>query len=122
MAAEGRLAATRRLGRMIVSGMPHVLKILVVVGTAAMIWVGGSIIVHGAYELGFKAPYQAIHAVAVAAAHAVPPGLEKIVEWLVTAVIDGVIGLAIGFALIPLVARVIAPLAGAFSRNRETHG
>ncbi len=115
MAAKGRLAATRSLGEGIVKGMPFFLRLLVIVGTAAMIWVGGSIIVHGAYELGLKAPYETIHDIAVAAGHAVPR-FEGAVEWMVTAGLDGVIGLILGFLLIPLVKFVLMPVAGIFSR------
>ncbi|MBN2906182.1 MAG: DUF808 domain-containing protein [Rhodobacteraceae bacterium] len=116
MAAKGRLAATRRLGTMIVRGMPGFLRLLVVVGTAAMIWVGGSIIVHGAHELGLHAPYEAIHHVALAAGHAVPQMADS-VEWLVTAVIDGLIGLALGLLLMPVVGHVLVPLVGLFARK-----
>ncbi|TDL84296.1 DUF808 domain-containing protein [Palleronia sediminis] len=113
LAQKGRLAATRALGRFIVKAMPHVLTLLVVVGTAAMIWVGGSIIVHGLHELGWHAPTEIIHGIAVAAASGVGEGLRGTVEWVVTAALDGVIGLVLGAALIPLVTRVIAPMAGA---------
>jgi len=117
MAARGHFAMTRTLGQGIVRGMPHFLHLLVIVGTAAMIWVGGSIIVHGAYELGLKAPYLAIHDLAVAAGHAVPWATAA-VEWLVTAAIDGVIGLALGLALIPVATHLIAPIIGLFSRAK----
>ncbi len=112
MAAEGRLALTRRLGEGIVRGMPYFLKLLVIVGTAAMIWVGGAILVHALYEMGVKPPYQTIHDIAAS----VGAG-NGAVEWLVTAGLDGVIGLAVGFLLIPVVGKVIAPLAGLFSRK-----
>ena len=48
----GKLAATRAFGRSIVAFMPWFLKLLATVGTAAMLWVGGSIIVHSAYQMG----------------------------------------------------------------------
>lgn len=117
MAAKGRLAATRRLGVLIVRGMPGFMMGLVIVGTAAMIWVGGSIIVHGLAELGVKAPYETIHQIAVSVAHSVPPRAEAAVEWLVTAGLDGMIGLALGALLIPLVTYAVLPLAGLFSRK-----
>jgi predicted DNA repair protein MutK len=110
LAARGRLEATRAVGRGVVRGMPHFLSLLVVVGTAAMIWVGGSIIVHGAHDLGFSAPYLAIHDIAVAAGQALPR-FAAAVEWTVTAALDGVIGLALGLALIPVVQFGLAPLA-----------
>ncbi|MEM7074629.1 MAG: DUF808 domain-containing protein [Pseudomonadota bacterium] len=111
MAAEGRFALTRKLGQAIVRGMPAFMSLLVIVGTAAMIWVGGSIIVHGLHELGVHAPYDIIHTIAGRAASAVTTGAGA-VEWVVTAALDGVIGLVLGFALIPIVSRVFMPLAG----------
>lgn len=116
MARKGRLAATRRLGAWIVRAMPRFMTLLVIVGTAAMIWVGGSIIVHGAHELGFHAPYEAIHHVAEAAAHAVPRA-DGALAWGVTALLDGLIGLALGFVLIPVVKYAILPISGLFARK-----
>ena len=105
MAAEGNAAVTRKIGEAIVRGMPYFMQLLVIVGTAAMIWVGGSIIVHGMKEMGFAWPYETIHDIA----HAIGQG-AGFVEWFVTAFIDGIIGLALGFALIPLVKHVIGPI------------
>ncbi|MEX5726787.1 putative DNA repair protein MutK [Rhodovulum iodosum] len=115
MAAGGRLALTRRLGCWIVRGMPHFMRLLVIVGTAAMIWVGGSILVHGAHELGWHAPYETIHHIAVVAADALPWG-NGAMEWSVTALIDGVIGLGLGLLLIPVTHFLIAPVARRLSR------
>ena len=115
LAAEGLFSPTRKLGEGIVRGMPHLLKLLVVVGTAAMIWVGGAIILHGLHELGIHGPYETIHDIAVGVAHAVSRA-EGFVEWLVTAALDGVVGLVLGAVLIPVVKFVIAPVAGLFSR------
>lgn len=118
MARKGRLEITRMAGCAIVRGMPKFMALLVIVGTAAMIWVGGSIIVHGLHELGVHAPYETIHEIAVAAAHAVPSA-EGAVEWAVTAALDGVVGLALGFLLIPMAKFVIAPLAGLISSDAQ---
>ena len=41
------LGSVRSIGRGLVKGMPKLLTILSVVGTAAMLWVGGQIILHG---------------------------------------------------------------------------
>lgn len=117
MAQHGRLSLTRAAGRGIVRGMPYFMKLLIVVGTAAMIWVGGSILVHGLHEIGIHGPYEAIHAVAVRAADAVSEGLHGAVEWLVTAGIDGVIGLAVGLVLIPVANYVLMPVAARFTRT-----
>jgi predicted DNA repair protein MutK len=107
----GRLDFTRRLGRLIVKGMPAVMTLISTIGTAAMLWVGGSIILHGLDELGWHAPYGVIHHAAEVAAHAMPASLQGFVAWLVTAALDGVVGLVLGFLLIPLVSKIIAPVA-----------
>ncbi len=103
----GRLEATRVLGRAIVAFMPWFLKLLSFVGTIAMLWVGGSIIVHSAHQMGWHWPEESIHALA----HGVGQS-DAVLEWLVKAVVDGILGCAIGLALIPLATRVIAPLLG----------
>lgn len=109
---SGVLAA---IGRGLVRGMPVFLKALALLGTAAMVWVGGGIIVHSLAGYGLAGPEHAIHAAAVAAAGAVP-ALGGAVEWLVTAAGAGVIGLVVGFALIPLAGKVLAPAWAAITR------
>ena len=100
------------IGRGLVRGMPIVMKVLSFVGTGAMLWVGGSILVHGLHELGMHHPYEDIHHLAEATAHAVPPASAGFAEWAVTAGCDGVIGLAYGLLLIPVVTRILLPLTG----------
>ncbi len=116
MARSGRLAATRSFGRGIVRAMPGFMRVLTTVGTAAMLWVGGSIVVHGAAELGWHAPEETIHHAADTVAHAVGTA-EGAVAWIAKAVLDGLLGLALGLLLIPLSARVIAPLARVVARK-----
>ncbi len=95
------------------------MKLLVIVGTAAMIWVGGSIIVHGLHEMGVHAPYDLIHKVAVSVAQSVSDGMAGAVEWVVTATLDGMIGLALGFVLIPFTHHVLGPVARLFRRSES---
>ena len=109
MARKGRLALTRAVGRGLVMGMPWLMTVLSLVGTAAMLWVGGSILMHGMEELGYPEPAHLIEVWAHAAA-ALVPAAAAAVTWVVTAVVDGVFGLIVGLALIPLATRVIAPL------------
>ncbi|WP_333714417.1 DUF808 domain-containing protein [Yoonia sp.] len=107
LGAEGRLASTRALGRGIVRGMPKVMVVIATIGTVAMLWVGGSIIVHGLHDLGWHLPYDRIkHAAEVLG------GESGFVRWAVTAGLDGLIGLALGLALIPIVTRLIVPVTG----------
>lgn len=109
MASKGRLGATRSLGRGIVAAMPGFLKLLMIIGTAAMLWVGGSIIVHSLHEMGVHAPYELIKGWASAAASGLGGPVDAL-KWLFTAALDGILGLAIGFALIPVALKVITPL------------
>lgn len=111
--ASGRFgggAAMRMIGRGLVMGMPPLLKLLGVVGTAAMLWVGGGILLHGFEAYGYGAIPHAIHD-AVA-------GLGGAVEWLITAAASGLIGLAVGAALIPVVEHAVMPLARRLRRDR----
>ncbi|WP_293449429.1 DUF808 domain-containing protein [Planktotalea sp.] len=117
MSARGRFGLTRGLGRAIVKAMPMVMKLLLVVGTGAMLWVGGSIIIHGLKDLGWKTPYAMIHDFAVRIAARVPENLHGLVEWSVTAFADGILGLALGLALIPVATKVIAPIWGAIFKK-----
>jgi predicted DNA repair protein MutK len=100
--------ASRALGRVLVRGMPALLTTLSIIGTAAMIWVGGGIVVHGLDAYGFHAIEHVIHDAAVASARAVPFAAAA-VEWIVSATGAGMIGLVLGGALIPLVGYVLAP-------------
>ncbi|MEC8631335.1 MAG: DUF808 domain-containing protein [Pseudomonadota bacterium] len=121
LSARGRLAATRAFGRGLVKGMPVFMKLLSTVGTLAMLWVGGSIIVHGLEEMGWPWLGHHIHDLAVAGAHYVPEAAHGFAEWAITAGVDGVIGLALGFVLIPIATRIIGPLIGAITGKPAAH-
>ncbi|BBE73010.1 DUF808 domain-containing protein [Oharaeibacter diazotrophicus] len=99
----------RGFGRLLVRAMPLLLAGLAVVGTAAMVWVGGGIVLHGLEVFGIAAPAHLVHDLALAAGHAVPEGAAGIVEWLVSAAGSGVFGLAVGAVLIPVVGKLLVP-------------
>lgn len=118
MARNGRLGVTRAVGRGLVLGMPGLMALLSTVGTAAMLWVGGSIIIHGLDVLGFGWLYGQIHHIAVAASDLIVAA-PAFVEWAVTAAIDGILGLILGLALIPVATRVIGPMwNGVFAKKK----
>jgi len=94
----------RTLGRGLVKGMPYFLVILSFVGTLAMLWVGGSILVNELHHLGFDAPYDFVKGVAA--------GFTGLIAWAITAGLDGIFGLIVGLAIIPVVTKVILPLTG----------
>lgn len=111
----GRLSATRALGRGIVAAMPAILSVISAVGTAAMLWVGGSIVVHGLHELHLSWPYAAIKAVAYAASGG---GAVGAIEWLVTAAFDAAVGLALGLLVMPVVEGLLAPIGALFPEKK----
>ncbi|MBX5136560.1 ABC transporter [Rhizobium sp. L9] len=101
-------AFPRMLGRGLVQGMPYLLKVLGLIGTAAMIWVGGGIIVHGAESFGFAWLSHLLHDAGEGAAHAMP-AVSGVVSWLVQAAGSGLVGILLGLATIPAVGYVVAP-------------
>ncbi|MEM9970881.1 MAG: DUF808 family protein, partial [Pseudomonadota bacterium] len=121
LSQDGRTDATRSFGRNLVKAMPGVMKWISIIGTAAMLWVGGSIIIHGLEALGWHWPFDTIKAAAKAVSETL--GVAKgFVAWFVTATIDGVIGFALGLALIPIVNKGIVPLvSGLFPEKKVAH-
>lgn len=120
MAATGRTSGGRALGRGLVRAMPKLMTFLSTVGTAAMLWVGGSIVLHGLEVTHlWPWPYETIHHIAEAVAHAVPaaPG---VVGWVTTATLDGVFGLILGVLLIPVATRIIGPIWAAATGRKST--
>ena len=99
--AKRRTAGTRAIGRLLVRGMPVVMEALSIIGTAAMLWVGGGIIVHGLDHFGLAALSGALHHGAEAAARAAPFA-SRLVEWLVTAAGSGIVGLLVGGAVVAI--------------------
>jgi len=106
--AQQRFAPVRVFGRGLVLGMPYFLSGLSAVGTAAMLWVGGGIIIHGLEEFGLSAIGHASHGLAVAAGAMLPLG--GVVEWLTGAVFSAVFGLIVGGIAIVAMHYVVQPI------------
>ena len=103
--AEGS-GAVASLGRGMVRGMPKLLAVIAVVGTAAMLWVGGHILVLGTEELGWHGPYDVVHGLEEAAHDAVA-ALGGLLGWLAGTAASAVVGLAVG-AVVVLVVTLVA--------------
>ncbi len=95
---------SQRVGRTMVAGMPKVLSILTVVGTAAMLWVGGHILLVGAEELGWHAPADFVHDLE----HRVEDiaGIGGALAWLVNTLFSALIGLGVGSIVVAIVLRL----------------
>ena len=102
---ERRSRLARRVGRALVSGMPVVLSVISVVGTAAMLWVGGHIWLVGLHDLGWHPPYAGVHHLQEAVHHAVP-GVGAALGWLVNTALSALAGLLVG-AVLAAVARLL---------------
>jgi predicted DNA repair protein MutK len=107
--AKTSSSALQVIGRGLVVGMPIFLKMLAAVGTAAMLWVGGSILVHGMAELGFATPEHIIHdaTVAVVSAVSIAPAL---IGWLVTSALQALLAIVVGAVTVAVMGAVVAPV------------
>ncbi len=85
----------QRIGRMLVGAMPKVLTVLTIVGIAAMIWVGGHILLAGLDDVGWHWPYGLVHDLEHHVAHAVPV-IGGLLGWLANTAASAVLGLAVG--------------------------
>jgi predicted DNA repair protein MutK len=95
-------ATAQKTGRLMVIGMPKVLKVLSIVGTAAMLWVGGHILLAGSDELGWHGPYDVVHDLE----HTVHDtgALAGVLEWTINTMSSAVIGFAVGALIVGVVA------------------
>ena len=86
---------TVALGHGLVRLMPVLLRALSLIGTAAMLWVGGGIFSHGLEEFGLGLVPHTIHDIAVAAGGAAPAA-QGVVQWVVEALGSAVVGIVVG--------------------------
>ena len=103
--AERQNGPVRALGRGLVAAMPIILAALAKIGTVAMLWVGGGILIHGLEEFHLEAIPHAAQAVADAIAGLMPfaPGFGA---WLGFAVASALVGLIAGGVLAVIVPRL----------------
>ncbi|MEL0252829.1 MAG: DUF808 domain-containing protein [Novosphingobium sp.] len=103
-------SAAQAVGRFLLKAMPVLLALLATVGTAAMLWVGGGIILHGAEVLGWHAPADLAHSAQHAVEHATGP-LGGVLGWLTYAGISAVVGVILGF-IVAVVVHAIGKMRG----------
>ncbi|HEY0685095.1 MAG TPA: DUF808 domain-containing protein [Steroidobacter sp.] len=98
-------SSTAAVGRGLVKSMPHLLKTLSFVGTAAMLWVGGGIIVHGLEHFHLNAVPHFIEHLSEMAGHI--PALGGVAAWLTFATGSAIVGFIIG-GIIVAIAHAVA--------------
>lgn len=99
--AERSSPRSQRVGLLLVNGMPKVLEWLSVIGTAAMLWVGGHILLVGFDELGWTAPYHLVHELE----HLVEevPAVGGVLAWITNTLASAIVGFAVGAAVFAVV-------------------
>ena len=99
--AERPSPRAQRFGLLLVTGMPKLLAWLSVIGTAAMLWVGGHIILVGFDELGWTSPYHLVHELE----HLVDgvPAIGGVLAWLVNTAASAVVGFVVGAVIATVV-------------------
>ncbi len=110
MVESSRTPIGRNIGLAIVKFMPVLLKLLTIIGTAAMLWVGGSIIVHSVAMMGWHLPEEVIHHWAEGVAHVFSIDWQPAIQWIATAAMDGVLGVILGFIMIPIGTKFVGPI------------
>jgi predicted DNA repair protein MutK len=97
----------QRVGRGLVTAMPKVLSALSTIGTVAMLWVGGHILLLGTDTLGWHGPYGVIHHLEERVSDAVP-GIGAVLAWLVNTAASAVVGLVVGGVIVAVMAALPA--------------
>jgi predicted DNA repair protein MutK len=91
----------QKIGRGLVAGMPKLLSALSAVGTVAMLWVGGHILLVGSDHLGWHTPHGLVHHVEDQVRH-IAESVGGVLAWLVNTGVSALIGLVVGAVVVAL--------------------
>ncbi|WP_165066116.1 DUF808 domain-containing protein [Marisediminicola senii] len=92
MKSEAR--GVRRVGARVVHSMPFVFKAISIIGTVAMLWVGGHLVTVNLAETFWHAPYDLLHVVTDAVEAAGP-----VVVWIADTAVSAVFGVVLGMII-----------------------
>ena len=95
---ESGRAGPARVGRTLVLAMPKVLAVLATIGTAAMLWVGGHILLVGTDELGWHGPYDLVHGWEKAIGDI--GAIGGVLGWSVNTLASAAIGIVVGAVVV----------------------
>jgi predicted DNA repair protein MutK len=85
----------RRFGARVVAAMPAVFRVISIVGTVAMLWVGGHLVITNLAETFWHGPYDLLHVITHAVEAAGP-----VVVWLADTAVSFVFGLVLGMVIV----------------------
>ncbi len=100
--AQRPSAGVARVGRGMVLAMPKLLAVISVVGTAAMLWVGGHILMVGTDDLGWHGLYELVHHLEEGA-HSAAGALGGLAGWFVNTLASAIVGLVVGAVILLVV-------------------
>ena len=103
--AERTSTLAQRTGQLLVKAMPKVLSALAVIGIAAMLWVGGHILLVGTDDLGWHWLYGRVHDLEHWVAD-VMPFADGAFEWVANTAVSALLGLLVGAVVVVLVTGV----------------
>ena len=104
--AQRSSVAAQNIGKLLLAAMPKLLIALSFIGTIAMLWVGGGIILHGLKELGIEGPEHAVE-LAQHAVESATGALSGILGWLTFASLSAIAGLMLGAVLVFILHKVL---------------
>lgn len=105
--ARGSNAAIASFGRGLVAFMPKLLTSISVIGTLAMAWVGGGLLVHNSAALGWHGPEHLIETILHFIIGFSPASWTGFAEWLVFAVLSGILAVIIGSIIATVTHRIL---------------
>ncbi|MDU0344989.1 DUF808 domain-containing protein [Microbacterium sp. KSW2-29] len=91
----------RRFGVRVVASMPAVFRVISVIGTVAMLWVGGHLVLQNLEETFWAGPYELVHLVTHAIEAAGP-----VIVWIVETAMSAIFGLVLGLIIVGIVTGV----------------
>ncbi len=106
--AKSSSARVRHTGMRIVRSMPGVFRVISIIGTIAMLWVGGHLVLANLGEVGWHAPVDLLHAVE----HALEPA-GAVVVWIGDTLVSAIAGVLIGLVIVG----ITLVIGKAFGRN-----
>jgi predicted DNA repair protein MutK len=109
-----------RFGRGLVKAMPRLLSALTVIGTVAMLWVGGHILLVGTDELGLHFLYETVHHLEEAA-HEATGALGGVVGWLVNTLGSALLGLVVGAVVVLFMSLTFHRRKAGHAAGTESH-
>ena len=104
-------ASAQAFGRFLLRFVPKLLTTLSVVGTAAMLWVGGHIVVDSLHKLGIDWFYGPIHG-AEHAVHELAGAAGGVLGWLTATTLSAIFGLILGSIIAFVLHKVLGVGAG----------